>query len=118
MDKSDKEICMNEIKMYIDENGTKKYRNSKGELHRLDGPAIEWKNGDKFWCKEGKFHREDGPAWDYINGSKFWYKEGVLHRLNGPAVEYSSESKSWHILVLEFEEKDFNSWINRIKKFI
>jgi len=29
--------------------------------------------GDKILWKEGKWHRVDGPAWEYINGDKFWY---------------------------------------------
>jgi len=109
---------MNTTKRYIDKYGIKRYRNSKGELHRLDGPAIEYTNGDKSWYKEGLLHRENGPAWNYISGAKYWFKEGMYHRTDGPAIEYSSESKSWHILALEFEEKDFNSWINRIKIFL
>jgi hypothetical protein len=28
----------------------KEYKNTKGEYHRTDGPAIEWKNGVKeYW---------------------------------------------------------------------
>ena len=51
------------------ENKTEYYY--KGELHRDDGPAIELKNGDKFWYQNGKLHRVDGPAVENINGSKF-----------------------------------------------
>jgi hypothetical protein len=25
------------------------YRNEKGSFHRLDGPAIEYSDGDKWW---------------------------------------------------------------------
>jgi hypothetical protein len=32
------------------------YHNEKGLLHRLDGPAVEWNNGDKWWCLNGNFH--------------------------------------------------------------
>ena len=44
-----------------------------GELHRLDGPAIEFVNGDKSWYKEGKMHRLDGPAEEYANGYQFYW---------------------------------------------
>jgi len=44
MDDSDKDIPM---KMYIDKYGNKKYRNSKGEVHRKDGLVIEWTDGYK-----------------------------------------------------------------------
>ena len=39
-----------------------------GKLHRLDGPAIEWANGDEHWYQEGKLHRLDGPAIEYADG--------------------------------------------------
>lgn len=44
-------------------------------LHREDGPATEYPNGDKEWYLNGKLHREDGPA---IDGEKhkYWYWHG------------------------------------------
>jgi len=95
MDKSNKDIHMNTTKMYIDKDGTKKYRNSKGYLHRADGPAKEHPNGTNWWYKEGKYHRLDGPACEYSDGNKYWY-----------------------ILNQYLEEKEFNSWISRIQKCI
>ena len=41
-----------------------------GELHREDGPAMEFVSGNKFWCLNGKLHREDGPAMEFANGTK------------------------------------------------
>jgi len=77
--------------MYIDKDGTKKYRNS---------------------------NREDGPAIEYANGIKCWYKEGEYHRTDGPAIEYPDKSKSWYLLNKKLKEKEFNSWILRIQRFI
>ena len=37
-------------------------------LHREDGPAIEYANGNKHWYLNGKLHREDGPAIENANG--------------------------------------------------
>ena len=42
-------------------------------------------------------HRDDGPAVEFIDGEKHWYKNGSLHRENGPAVEYSVGSKEWYL---------------------
>jgi len=67
-----------------------------GLLHREDGPAIEWVNGDKNWYVNGKLHREDGPACEYANGDKVWYQNDQLHREDGPAVKYSDGSKYWY----------------------
>jgi len=105
-------------KMYIDKFGTKTYKNSNGQLHRIDGPAREYKNGDKWWYKEGEYHRENGPAMEYANGDKVWYKEGKLHREDGPAWEWANVDKEWYLLFKELEEKEFNSWTSRIKKFV
>jgi hypothetical protein len=52
------------------------YRNEQGELHRTDGPAIEYSYGTKAWWINGKPHREDGPAAVYSNGDKEWYLDG------------------------------------------
>ena len=68
-----------------------------GFLHRLDGPAAEWANGDKRWYQNGKLHRLNGPAAEWADGDKLWYKNGKLHRLDGPAFEYADGDKSWYI---------------------
>ena len=60
--------------MTIDEHGTKRWY-INGKLHREDGPAVEWTDGEKQWFINGKFHREDGPAVEY-SGTKQWYKNG------------------------------------------
>jgi hypothetical protein len=46
------------------------------KLHRTDGPAIEWKNGNRHWYSHGKLHRTDGPAIEYYNGTKIWCING------------------------------------------
>ncbi len=55
------------------------YYNDKGEIHRLDGPAVEYTNGDKYWYINGKLHREDGPAVVFYNGTKWWYLNGIRY---------------------------------------
>ena len=36
--------------------------------------------GDKFWkLPSGDLHREDGPAIEYNDGSKYWYLKGILY---------------------------------------
>ena len=65
------------------------------EPHRLDGPAIEWSNGDKEWYMHGKRHRIDGPAIEWSNGDKEWYMHGKRHRIDGPAIEMSNGEQEW-----------------------
>ena len=48
------------------------------------------KNGDKTWKNSaGQYHRTDGPAIEYANGYKWWYIKGQLHRTDGPAIEWA-----------------------------
>jgi hypothetical protein len=56
-----------------DEKDNKWWRNSNGDYHRDDGPAIEWFDGDKAWYQNGKLHREDGPALHHHDGNKYWF---------------------------------------------
>ena len=58
-------------------NGTIEYRNAEGQLHREDGPAIEWENGYKAWYLNGLRHREDGPSIEWANGYKKWHLYGI-----------------------------------------
>ena len=60
--------------------GDKFYYKDKAKtiLHRLDGPASEWANGNKAWYVNGKRHREDGPAVEYADGDRSWYVNGIF----------------------------------------
>jgi len=63
-------------------------------LHRKDGPAIEYANGDKEWFLNGKRHREDGPAVELANGHKEYWIDGknqkykIIQRLLGRLADY------------------------------
>lgn len=65
-------------------------------LHRVDGPAIDYFNGDEEWYYEGKLHRIDGPAYlSYNKKYKEWWFHGDLHRLDGPAIYFSDGQSEW-----------------------
>ena len=66
-------------------------------------------NGIKYWYQNGQLHRVDGPAIEYSNGTKYWYQNGQLHRVDGPAIEYSDGSKKWYIEGNELTEEEFLS---------
>ena len=80
---------------WVIEYGAKVWRNAEGQLHRIDGPAIEMSSGIKSWFLHGKRHRESGPAVEYANGTKEWYVNGECHRDDGPAVEHANGVKEW-----------------------
>jgi hypothetical protein len=64
-------------KLTIDRHSTKIWRLPNGSLHREDGPALEYNNGDKSWYINGLRHREDGPAIEWVNGNKTWYLNDI-----------------------------------------
>ena len=95
-------------------NGNKEwYINDK--LHREDGPAVEYINGYKAWWLNDELHREDGPAAVYANGSKFWYTNGKLHREDGPAHESANGFKAWYINGEHLTEEEFNTRMNPVE---
>jgi|SRR5579859_2901924 len=66
MNKNNQSICE------INSLGTKRWL-LNDQLHREDGPALEFTNGSKEWCFHGQYHRLDGPAVEHIDGYKAWY---------------------------------------------
>ncbi len=50
-----------------------------GDLHRENGPAVEYDKGKKMWFVNGKRHREDGPAIEYPNGEKEWWLNSIRY---------------------------------------
>ena len=63
----------------VDPDGTRRYYNSDGLLHRELGPAVEYANGTKFWYQNGLRHRTDGPASEWCDGVKHWYLYGMIY---------------------------------------
>ena len=41
------------------EDGNRYWYNEYHQLHRIDGPAIEWNNGHKEWWINGRLHRDN-----------------------------------------------------------
>jgi hypothetical protein len=93
---------------FIDKYGNKRWYNEKSQIHREDGPAIEYADGDKEWRLNGLLHREDGPAIESANGDKYWYLNGKRHREDGPAVEFKNGEKSWYLNDKYYSEQAFN----------
>jgi hypothetical protein len=95
----------------VDEDKNIRWYNDKGQLHRLDGPAVEYADGDKAWYVNDKLHRLEGPAVECADGYKSWWVKGKRHRLDGPAIEYVGGRKEWWIDDKELTEKEFNAYI-------
>lgn len=91
------------------------WRNTDGYLHRIDGPAIEWASGDKYWYLNDKFHRVDGPAVEWADGNKYWYLNGKRHRVDGPAIEYADGDKAWYLNGQYLSEQDWKKEVLKIR---
>ena len=49
-------------RVVVDRHGTRRYYNDAGLLHREDGPAVVWRDGDLEWYQNGQRHRDVDPA--------------------------------------------------------
>jgi hypothetical protein len=79
----------------IDREGTKRWYDSNGKVHRDDGPAVEYANGYNAWYQHGNCHRDDGPAMEWVSGRKFWYLNNKHLTFDEwlPKVKMSDEDK-------------------------
>jgi hypothetical protein len=102
-------------KLSIDTRGSKRWKLPNGNLHREDGPAIEYGSGDKEWWVNGKLHRENGPAIEDDDGSKYWYINGKRHREDGPAIEFNDGFKAWYLNGINYTEQEYTYEIRSIK---
>lgn len=93
--------------------GTRRYYNNAGELHRDDGPAVEYADGSKAWFQNGKRHRIGGAAAEYTDGCKAWYQNGQCHRTDGHAIEWWDGDKAWYINGVEMSEAEFNQAVKQ-----
>lgn len=74
-------------------------------------------SGNKYWSNsKGQFHRIKGPAYEGINGDKCWYLNDQFHRLDGPAIIKNNGHKEWYIRGERLSEEEFERWL-RLKGF-
>jgi hypothetical protein len=83
--------------------------------------------GSKFHFLNGEIHREDGPAIEYFDGNWSWFDHGKMHRVSGPAAKVSESKYEWWLdgkrvtpnevfdkMNIEQKEKfiwDFDKWL-------
>lgn len=88
---------------------TESWHDDEGRLHRVDGPAVTYKDGSCSWWLHGKRHREGGPAIEELKvGVCAYYFEGKLHREDGPAI-IDSKGKEWFLHGVRMTEKEYNT---------
>ena len=100
---------MKENKYYYKDGTTSSEYYSSKALHRTDGPAIEWADGDKVWYVNGKCHRVDGPAAEMADG-QHWYVDGERYT-EEKFNELITEVKE---LPLALKLTDPREWVRKI----
>jgi hypothetical protein len=84
-----------------------KFHYSGGNIHKLDGPAIEYRDGTKYWYQNGMRHRVDGPAVEFDNGEKYWYLRDInFHNKEAFFDALTDEEK----VIALFSEDFHNDW--------
>lgn len=88
-------------KLKIDEWGTKRWKNELGQIHREDGPAIEWWDGDKWWGVNGRLHRIEGPACKRVReDDKWWVNDEEITCLVRELLSNSPFGEDIHLGIL------------------
>ena len=100
----------------VAKDGTRRYYNNAGELHRDAGPAVEYANGRKEWWQNGQLHRTDGPAIINRRRGKYWYQYNRLHRIDGPAIVWDDGDEWWYINGVILTEAEFNQAVKQCLK--
>ena len=90
-----------------DEHGTVSFFNNAGAVHRTDGPAVIYSDGNALWYQYGKLHRTDGPAIVYPDGTESWYQHGTRHRVDGPAIVFSNGVCAWFLNGEKLNEREY-----------
>lgn len=69
------------------------WKNDAGQIHREDGPAVEYDDGSKFWFVNGKQHRIGGPAVVLYDGTEEYWIDGIYHTKH---AYYRNRTKDIH----------------------
>ena len=76
-----------------------------------------YRTGSKHWYLNDNLHREDGPAIEYANGTKEWYLNGERHREDGPAIEWADGTKYWYLNGQKYSEEEFLEKTSPVKEY-
>jgi len=82
------------------------------DYHKIFDQGGFYYSNYKWRFKGYVLHREDGPAIEYNNGDKEWFKNGVRHRIDGPAVDYSDGYKEYWLNEKEYGEEKYYKLMN------
>lgn len=84
---------------YVEEDGEVRYYGGNGgkQLHRANGPAIEYPDGSQAWFINGVKHRTEGPAYIGADGKEEWWVKGAKVENHSP--QNSIWYRHWYFLL-------------------
>jgi len=81
------------------------------DIDNMHSSRIVDNSGNVRWYADGQLHRTDGPAVEYAHGDCFWYVNNQLHRIDGPAIEFANGTCEWY---LRHTRYTFTNWCNAL----
>jgi hypothetical protein len=85
--------------------------------------AIEWSDGVQLkqeicirYYVDGIPHRINGPAVEYLDGEKEYWLNGSIHREDGPAIIWDCGKKEWWLNGKIFFKEDWKIEVEKLKK--
>jgi hypothetical protein len=64
-------------------------------------------SGNKSWYLNGQLHREDGPAIEYVDGHKSWYLDNVWYTKSQHKAEMARRNNTCNGKVVTIEGKQY-----------
>jgi hypothetical protein len=64
-------------------------------------------SGNKSWYLNGQLHREDGPAIEYVDGHKSWYLDNVWYTKSQHKAEMKRRKNTLNGKVVTIEGKQY-----------
>jgi hypothetical protein len=92
------------------------YRDENGVLHREDGPALIYNNGEENWYKRGRLHRENGLPAIIKKEYKLYMVNGRRHNEYGPGYENIDGTVWWYLNNIKYiEEEQYQKELIKLK---
>lgn len=75
---------------------------ANGELHREDGPAVEYPDGSRMWFINDNLHREDGPAIERPGGYREWWSHNKQYTFDNWCFGLGISDEDKAVLILRY----------------
>jgi len=82
-----------------------------GVRHNLNAPAIQKPDGTEEWWVNGYYHRVGAPARISPNGNSEYWVAGIRHNLKGPAITNKKDGDSYYIYGKKMSKKEFELYL-------